>query len=156
MQIAAKTIKVRDARLILTEIYGILYFMCAIKIPVVLLFVVTSFLGASPPAFDLISTALPYLIFAAVVCGFVGAIAGAGTAWIITGRAMRSSKQERLRWVSAGALAAALPVLPLVAITPDAPILIVGGFLWLLLGGGIGFAFHWVVQRDRADKAQAT
>jgi hypothetical protein len=152
-----KTIKVRDARLLLTQIYGMLYFVYGMKVPVILLVVVLSLVGTSSPAVDsMMTAAIPYVIFAAIGCGLAGAVAGAGTAWIITGRAMRSRRQDRLRWASAGALGAALPVIPLLAVVPESPALIVAGFLLLLFGGGMGWGFHCIVQRDRVDQAEVT
>jgi hypothetical protein len=77
-------------------------------------------------------------------------------AWIITGRAIRSQKRDRWRWASAGALGAEFPIVPWFAVVPEAPFLVVAGLLPLLLGAGMSFAFHWVVQRDQADQRQAT
>ena len=72
------------------------------------------------------------------------------------GVALRSRKQERLRWTNAGALGAAMPIVPLLAAVPEEPLLIVEAFLLLLFGAGMGFAFHWIVQRDGVDRAEAT
>jgi hypothetical protein len=155
LHVVAKTIKVRDARLLVTQIYGLLYFLYGVQVPVVLWVVVSSFIGTSPSAIDLMMTAVPYVIFAVIVCGLTGAFAGAGTAWIITGRALRSHNRDRLYWASAGALGAAVPAVPLVAAVPEDPLLVTAGFLLLLFGAGMGFAFHWIVERDRADQREA-
>jgi hypothetical protein len=148
----ARTIKLRDARLLVVQLYGILYLLLGMKLPILLLFVTISSIGKSPTAADPISTAIPYLIFAMIVCALAGAIAGAGGAWTITGWGLRCRQPHRLQWAIWGALAATVPVLPGLAVVSKSAPVVVAGFLALLFGAGVGLAFHWVVERDRRDQ----
>ena len=151
---AITRIEMRDARLLLAQFYGSLYLLYGMKIPVVLWLVTASFIGTGPAAVDFLTTVIPYLILAVFACGFAGAGAGAGVAWVITGRALRSRNPSRVRFALFGALAASVPVVPLLAVVPGAPSLVVTGFLVWLVGAGLGTAFHWIVQRDRANVTQ--
>ena len=146
-RVVARTVTLRQARLLIAQMYGTLYMWYGVKLPLVIML---RFMGRNPPTIDFMMKAVPYMPFAGIACAFFGALTGAGAAWIVTGRAMRSRKPHSLRWATVGALGAALPVIPLVAHFPEAPLLVVDGFLMLLCGAGMGFAFHWVVQRDRA------
>ena len=149
----AKTIKLRDARFLIAQVYGMLYLLYGIKIPIILLLISQSIFGTGPAAFDRVTRAIPYLAWAAAVCVCVSGITGGITAWLVTGRAMRSRERHRLRWALWGALGAAMPFLPVAGVVPTKVMTLITGFVLLLFGGAIGAAFHWLVQRDQADLA---
>src|SRR5579872_4680958 len=158
LRTVAITVKLRDARFLIAQVYGTLYLLYGLKIPLIWFIVAHSIVGTSPLAIDFLVSGIPFLLPAAIVCMLISSIAGGGAAWYIMGRAMRTRRRSRLHWAIWGALGAGAPMLSLVAIAPSQRLPAVGAILILMLlfGAGLGAVFHWVVERDQAPQAQVS
>jgi hypothetical protein len=151
----AKTISVREVRVLVAEIYGIFYALYGFKIPFIVLLAVASILGPGPSSFDFTMAAVPYLLPAAFLSLAFGGLAGGGMAWFILGRAIQSRLRRRVHWAIWAALGMSAPaLLPLFVVGSSHTFSVVGIFLLVsAFGGAIGFGSHWVVQRDQSEKA---
>jgi hypothetical protein len=152
---APQSIKIRGVRILVAAIFGMHYLRFGLEIPSICVTCADSILGASSPFANITLTAIPYALGTAIVSMVFCAIAAAGAAWYITGRAMQVRKHSRVRWAIWGALAAGAPMLSIIAIVSaeEVPFAFGVQVLLMLLGAGIGVSSCWVFQREQASHA---
>jgi len=145
----ARKIKVREARLLLAQFYGTLYFLWGMKAPALLILASPLGLTDSQKADFLLKVGLHAAIVGLILCGLGGAFAGAVATWIIAGRGIRARKRNRLQWAAWGAIGAAAPAVCVVAVVGANLLFVITGIVLLLFGAAQGAAFHWVVGREQ-------
>lgn len=154
-QTVARTIKLREVRFIVAEVYGLFYLLYGMKLPVVLLILWSAPYSTRPTAVDLAFAVTPYMIAAMFLSGVIFALAAGGIAWFVLGRAIECRRPSRLRFGIWGALALGGPLLPMVAVVPADSRHFVSGVLIvvLLFGAGIAAGWCWFIQRDQSPQA---